>query len=311
MKNIKKNGIPLYLQCALIEKLDIKRLANESINEGIDLSYGSDGIKVAYNPKHKNGINAKIDDNPTTFNLSVPDIKIQDGVVPVYSILQRTPMKVVAGSSDGNPLVYAFKNENGYSFKSEYDKKTIQDAIDAILKKFANNYFLAIDGSVATIVCPSENLLNRTFAYAFQKNAESLGMTINIQEDYLVKYPVDDIRDDIVDNANSALNQCLVTLPRQTAMRKRAILDKALDKMDAEHNGTFAYHFIKDIDIRKHISSTMKLSSNAKNIDGEHVIVIDDTMSQGKTLSEACQLLCGSYLPKSIVALTLFSPLKS
>jgi orotate phosphoribosyltransferase-like protein len=55
----------------------------------------------------------------------------------------------------------------------------------------------------------------------------------------------------------------------------------------------------------------MKLSSNAKNIEGENVIVIDDTMSQGKTLAEACQLLCGSYLPKTIVGLTLFSPLKS
>jgi hypoxanthine-guanine phosphoribosyltransferase len=55
----------------------------------------------------------------------------------------------------------------------------------------------------------------------------------------------------------------------------------------------------------------MKLSDHSRNIDGENIIVIDDTMSQGKTLSEACQLLCGSYLPKSIVALTLFSPLKS
>lgn len=305
-----KNGIPLYLQCALVETLDMKKISNESVNEGIDLSYGSDGVKVAYNRKHNKGINASLEDNPTKFDLSVPTIKIQDGIIPVYSILQRTPMKVIAGSSDGNPLVYAFKNENGYSFKSEYDKKTIQDAIDAILKKFAANYFAAINGNIATIVCPSENSLNQLFAYAFRKNAESLGKTINIQEEFLVKYPVDDIREEIVDDMSSSLNKWLMTLPKNVAMRKRAILDKALDKMDIEHNGVFAYHFIKDIDIRKHISSTMKLSSNVKNIDNENVIVLDDTMSQGKTLSEACQLLCGSYLPKSIVALTLFSPLR-
>lgn len=306
----KKNGIPLYLCCALVEKISIDRLMKESINEGIDLSYSSDGIEVAYNTKHNKGIDFSLKTNPTVKNLFVPSVKIQNGVVPVYSILQRTPMKVVAGSSDGNPLVYAFKNENGYSFKSDYDKKSIQDAIDAILKKFAKNYFLATNRENATIVCPSENSLNRIFAYAFRKNAESIGKQIDIQEDYLVKYPVDDIRSEIVDNANSDLNRWLMSLPQQNAFRKRAILDKALDRMDNEHNGVFAYHFIKDIDIRKHISNTMKLSSHAKNIDGKDIIVLDDTMSQGKTVAEACQLLCGSYMPNSIVALTLFSPLK-
>lgn len=304
-----KNGMPLYLHCALVEQLSAKRLSNESLNEGIDLSYSSDGIKVSYNPKHNRGVNAKLADNPTKFDLSVPAIKLQNGIVPVYSILQRTPMKVVAGSADGNPLVYAFKNENGYAFKSDYDKKTIQDCIDAILKKFVEQYFAAIEGNVTTIVCPSENLLNKTFAYAFRKNAEALGKTVNLQEDDLVKFPVDDIRSEIVDDATSELNRWLISLPKSTAMKKRAILDKALDKMDAEHNGAFAYHFIKDNDIRKHISCTMKLSSHAKHIEGENVIVLDDTISQGKTLSEAFQLLCGSYLPKSIVGLTLFSPL--
>ena len=307
---MKQNVIPLYLHCDLIAKLEINKLIDESMNEGIDLSYSSNGIEVSYNPNHQNGINAKVDDNPTLFDLSIPSINIQDGIISVYSILQRTPMKVIAGSSDGNPLVYAFKNENGYSFKSDYDKKTIQDAIDEILKKFIIKYFSTIRNSVATIVCPSENSLNQVFAYAIRKNAEMLGKTINIQEDYLVKYPVDDIRAEIIDNANSDLNRWLISLPQHVAMKKRTILDNALDKMDDEHNGVFAYHLIKDVEVRKHISNTMKLSSNAKNIEGEDVIVLDDTMSQGKTLSEACQLLCGSYMPKSIVALTLFSPLK-
>ena len=177
------------------------------------------------------------------------------------------------------------------------------DSLDLYTRKHCEN--------VATIVCPSENQLNHMFSYAFRKNAESIGKTINIQEDYLVKYPVDDIRHDIVDNSLSELNKWLLSLPASVALKKRKILDKALDKMDDEHNGIFAYHFIKDVDIRKHISNTMKLSSNAKNIEGENIIVIDDTMSQGKTLAEACQLLCGSYLPKTIVGLTLFSPLKS
>ena len=125
---MKFKGIPLYLHCRLEAKIHAKAL----MNEGIDLTYSKDGVKVSYNSKHQQGINAKLKDNPTSVDLLVPKIEVQQGIVRVYSILQRTPMKVAVGSSDGNPLVYAFKNENNYSFKSEYDKKTIQDCIDRI-----------------------------------------------------------------------------------------------------------------------------------------------------------------------------------
>lgn len=304
---MKSKGIPLYLHCRLEAKIHAKAL----MNEGIDLTYSKDGVKVSYNPKHQQGINARLEDNPTSVDLLVPKIEVQQEIVRVYSILQRTPMKVAVGSSDGNPLVYAFKNENNYSFKSEYDKKTIQDCIDMIIKKFVEKYFSSIEGNVATIVCPSENTLNNVFAYAFRKNAESLGKFINLYDDILVKYPVEDFRYEVIDNPKSDLNQWILSLPADTAMKKRAILDKALDKMDASHNGVFAYHFIKDPDIRKHISSTMKTPSNAKDINDENIIVLDDTVSQGKTLVEACSLLYGSYLPKTVTALTLFSPLKS
>ena len=303
---MKSKGIPLYLHC----KLEAKIHANAFMNEGIDLTYAKDGVKVSYNHKHKRGINARLEDNPTSFDLLVPKIEVQEGIVRVYSILQRTPMKVAAGSSDGNPLVYAFKNENNYSFNSDYDKKTIQDAIDAILKKFVQKYFNAIDGDIATVVCPSENTLNTVFAYAFRKNAEALGKTVNLHEDMLVKYPVEDLRYEIVDNPKSDLNKWLMSLPAHEAMKKRKILDQALDKMETSHGGVFAYHFIKDVDVRKHISSTMKLSDHAADIDAENIIVLDDTMSQGKTLAEACRLLYCSYMPKTVTALTLFSPLK-
>lgn len=122
--------IPLYLKCTLIDKLDVSKLS--PVNEGIDLDYGPDGIKVSYNASHTKGINGNLEDNPTIFDLSVPAIKIQDGIVPVYSLLQRTKMPVVAGSSDGNPFVYAMKQENGYKFASDYDKQMVQNAIKKV-----------------------------------------------------------------------------------------------------------------------------------------------------------------------------------
>lgn len=219
-------------------------------------------------------------------------------------------MKVSAGSSDGNPLVYALKRERNYKFRTDFDKNEVKACIAAILDVFVKQYFLDTKSKAVTVICPSENHLNTVFAKALQKSASKIGKNVSIHSEYLVKYPVEDVRYEVNDDAGSDLNRWLIKLPKEKARQKREALDIAFNRMEAEHNGVFAYHFIKDQETRQHISNTMRLSAYMKGIDGEHVIVLDDTMSNGKTISEACSLLCGSYLSKTITALTLFSPLK-
>lgn len=308
---MKENKIPLYLNCSLVAELHMAALHESDLYEGIDLEYGDREIDVAFNPTHQRGIDTRVEANPTIKNIAVPAVKIQDGVIPVYSVLRRTPMDVEAGPADGNPLVYVFKGERKYKFKSDYDKAAIQHCIDIVLKKFAERYFQAIGGNHATaIICPSENALNTTFVKAFVKASKTIGKNVALHDEYLVKYLVDDIRYEVIDDPASSLNRWLLSLPKRIARRKRQILDDALNRMDREHSGVFAYHYIRDQKIRQHISNTMKLTPTFKGIDCKDIIVLDDTMTNGKTVSETCSLLCGSYLPKTITALTLFSPLK-
>jgi hypoxanthine-guanine phosphoribosyltransferase len=84
--------------------------------------------------------------------------------------------------------------------------------------------------------------------------------------------------------------------------------------MDKQRNGTFSRHFIKDSEMRDVLDFTLKVSPDrfaefANKINGRDILVIDDTISRGQTIKEACSILQESYSPKSITVLTLLSKL--
>ena len=61
-------------------------------------------------------------------------------------------------------------------------------------------------------------------------------------------------------------------------------------------------------------TKTLKLSNDkyakyANKINGQDVLLIDDTISRGQTIKEACDIIQDSYAPKSITVLTLLSKL--
>ena len=313
---MKNAGIPFKLNLSLDETIDIKDMVEDYVNEGIDIhpKYTKDHqieFEVSYNPRHDKGINTSIKSNPTSFKLAVPKIKTLPNMIQVWSIFQRTPLDAVVGSSDGNPLVYAFKKEKNYVFKSEYDKKILQDLMHKILEKFSKEWFASISGDAATIVCPSGNALNDNFALAFKKTAEASGNKVALYDDFLTKAAVEDVRYCIFDDPRSDVNRWLFSLPNNKAKLARAKIEAYLDHMEKEHDGIFSYHFIEDPKIRNMISKSMSLNLKShEDIDGKNILLLDDTISRGKTLQEAYQLICSSYDPKTVTALTLFSQLK-
>jgi hypoxanthine-guanine phosphoribosyltransferase len=47
----------------------------------------------------------------------------------------------------------------------------------------------------------------------------------------------------------------------------------------------------------------------ANKINGHNILIVDDTISRGQTIKEACNIMAESYSPKSITVLTLLSKL--
>lgn len=98
---------------------------------------------------------------------------------------------------------------------------------------------------------------------------------------------------------------------------QHSTLLQAIISMNKYNNGVFSYKFIKPIELRNAIKNSMKVSnviadylSMGDYINGKNVLVIDDTIASGKTISDSANAILEMYEPQSITFLTLFSPLK-
>mgnify|MGYP002577734049 FL=1 len=256
-------------------------------NEGID--FDPDTKTVAYNSSHENYVDISIDNNPTVDGEIVPGVQ-------VWSIFKR---KKGETRDNGNPLVCALNGE-GWTFRSEEDRLDIEKQINDIATKFAQIYPIGV-----TIIIPSGNELNYHIAEVVMsksKNAELL-------EGAICKLTTEEVNDIVLakksffrqiykDNFNAAYKQLCVYF----------------EEMDEKRDGTFSRHFIQDSKMRNVLLNTLKVSpdryaKDSKIINGQDILIIDDTISRGQSIKEACLIMMESYAPKSITVLTLSSGL--
>jgi len=272
-----------------MENIDniIRESIDNIINEGIDFDPMT--RTVAYNPNHEDNVDTSLENNPTVDN------HIVDGV-NVWSIFKRKK----GNTLDGNPLVYALKNEGGWHFRSQEDAKSIEKQFHLIAEKFASIYPIGL-----TIIIPSGNELNTHIAEVVMsksKNAELINGVI-------CKMTTEEVNDIVMEDESKFREYYGKNF--NTAYYK---LLKYFDEMNNERKGTFSRHLIKDPDMRNVLDMTLKVSEDrfaefANKINGQHVLLIDDTISRGQTIKNACDILMESYAPKSITVLTLLSKL--
>lgn len=258
-----------------------------NIEEGID--FDNKTLLVSYNPSHEKNVDTSIENNPTYDTNIIPNIK-------VWSIFKRK--RGMRG--DGNPLVYALKGEGGWRFRSNKDKEAVLEQFDKIATKFASLYPIGV-----TILIPSGNELNTYIAETILSKSEK-GELINGAIRKLTTIEVEEI---VLKN-NSKFKKYY----KNNFEEAYATLCDYLDAMDAERNGKFSRHLIKDTEMRKVLDITLKISDNrfaklANKINGQDILIIDDTISRGQTIKEACKIMSESYAPKSITVLTLLSKL--
>ena len=276
-------------------KDEINQLVNEAvaqaidsvINEGID--FDPQAKTVSYNPSHEENVDTSIEHNPTKDGDIVPNIQ-------VWSIFKRK--RGLRG--DGNPLVYALKGEGGWTFRDESDRNAIEKQFDAIATKFATMYPVGV-----TILMPSGSELNMHIADVVMSKSRNAELIKGV----ICKLTTEEV-DDIVLDFNSKFREFY----KDEFNSKYYELGRYLDLMDKERNGYFSRHLIKNNQMRDVLDSTLKLSDDrfaefANKINGQDVLIIDDTISRGQSIKEACQIMLESYAPKSITVLTLLSKL--
>lgn len=262
-------------------------MKNKVLNKEID--FDPNTKTVSYNPSHEDNVDTSIENNPSIDGNIVSNVE-------VWSIFKRK--KGLRG--DGNPLIYALKGEGGWTFKTDDDRNAIEQQFETIASKFAKMYPIGV-----TILMPSGNELNNHIAeivLSQSKNAELIeGVICKITTQEVDKIVLDfnsKFREYYKDNFNEAYYE----------------LGRYLDEMDKQRNGYFSRHLVTNNQMREILDFTLKLSDDrfaefANKINGQDILIIDDTISKDQSIKEACQIMMDSYAPKSITVLTLLSKL--
>ncbi len=275
----------MYIKENKIKEI-IKEVVSKILQEGIDIdSYNN---IISFNPSHEDNVDTSLENNPT-YNTDFGDD------VKVWSIFKR---KDGFEKLDGNPLLYAMKGEEHWRFKSNRDKNAVYSQIDKILNKFANQF----QGGVAVLI-PSGNELNKMFASQLQSKIKGCMLL----DDVLIKLTTVELMD-IIMKPNSHFKQYY----RNRWLQAKTSLEGYIKNMDRRRSGKFSRHFVKDHEMRNVIDTTLRLSDDAyakyaNVINGQDVLLLDDSISHGQTLKEAINVIKESYSPKSISVLTLFS----
>lgn len=265
----------------------VEKEMDKTFNEGVD--FDPETKTVAYNSSHENYVDISIENNPTI------DGEIVLGV-QVWSMFKR---KKDETPEDGNPLVYALKGE-GWTFRSEEDREAIEKQFDLIASKFVSMFQKGI-----TLLIPSGNELNKHIADVVLSKSEN-GKLI---EGVICKLTTEEVNDIVLD-FNSKFREHYKDNFNSAYYR----LDRYLDQMDKELKGTFSRHLIKDPEMRDVLDFTLKVSEDiyaefANKINGQNILIIDDTIGSGQSIKVACRIMMESYAPKSITVLTLSSEL--
>ena len=264
----------------------IRKILKEELDtlvEGIDVDYNT--RTVSFNSNHENNVDTSIAVNPTYNGING---------INVISIFKR---KRNDENTDGNPLIYALKGKNDWHFKNpESDISNLLKQFIRISEKIRPEY-----DTIITV--PSQNVLNTNILHRLNKIIKCK-YTIS---DYLYKTMSEDVFENYIDW--SAIYKDFGDRKGDSIQKE---LGKSFYKMEEENHGYFSYRFIKDSNLRKYITKTMYSNDNeiieyAPYVNGKDILILDDTISSGSSISEATKLIQETFIPNTITVITLFS----
>ena len=238
------------------------------IGEGIDIDYLKRTVTINLN--HEHGIDTSVDNNPLYSKINGYD---------VISIFTRKKYQ----RHDVNPLLYALKGLNKWKI-DKFD-------IDLLLKKFIR-ISERIDPVYDTIIkIPSSNDLNNIFM-------DRLNKIIKCDHEIITglsKLDTDTVWMEGVDFDKMSKEEI-------------EILEKCFVKMDDYFSFKFIpiylRRYIKKIYDQNYIHEQLDV---AEKINNKNILILDDTISTGSTISLFTKEILNMYAPSKVTIITLFS----
>lgn len=219
---------------------------------GIDIS--ATGV-ITFNSTHESRLNTSIPPrNPT--------VKVISGGLRTYSIFRR--VRATSDNKDGNPFIYALKQKNGYSVDGRslwHFRPNFNDILDECLLQF---------NADIVVPMPSGHKIASYLATKISRRHSSKPTIINCLEKVTV---------------GSILNHCQ-TNPPVLSGKKKDLYSEQIRKWNKMPIGTLVSMKEVNPTIRG-LFSPLTLINPAINFNGQQVVLIDDLLSSGCTLSSA------------------------
>lgn len=253
------------------------------IVEGININ--SNDKTISLTDEHDKGVDFSLVNNP------VYD-KYKD--FDVISIFKRSKLVDDTNTErDGNPFIYALKEKKGWTFDITNDEifRYIKRFLE-ICKKINNTYD-------TIVITPSSTNINERFMKVISKQVQAE----NIVREFLVKIKKEEIIDDnlidkeqITKDYPNNYNEVITKISRSFRRMEGA-------DFEAKHMDKKYLKYVKYIGVNNDLNIRPM-------IDGKDILVLDDTISSGNTVSQCIDGITSNFTPKSITIVTLLSKLK-
>ena len=279
-----------------------------NINEGFDILSGR---KLRFNPRHNNVLNTDLNGEPTK---SVIHSVVLDKDIDVYSIFKRMQIKNpdnpnAKRTGDSNPVIYSLKGEHGWKFENDGSEEQFWRVFEHILRRWLREHRNEFNTAV---MVPTSSRINARIMDMIRKLSDEVGITSFITNG-LVKLNTTEIENMVLDKESYFYRFWDNKGKYDVALEK---LMDCLEEMDIASNGigTFKYHFISDMALRKTVLDTIKWDDEFKDryadeLNSANVLIIDDSIINGFSAESTIKAISNLYTPASVSVLTMFSRL--
>ena len=277
----------------IIDENNLKKIIREQLqlilSEGIDIQNTNNQRTISVTNKHQNYADTNDYNQPYMF------VDTQRGYT-VYSVFQRKETK--DGITDSNPLLNALKKRKGWEFANAKQDLTL------LLRNFVSAIKL-LPKYDTIIMTPSNNPLNQiVFNYLIRIIPHASSYT-----NFFEKYKALDVYENLID-------ENYINSQFDNPSKVYEHLDIAFGNMMKENGGIFSYKFLQKSQYRDVIIQSMKVNIGAdddlnydEEINGKNVLIFDDTVTSGKTISYSGNSIYEMFAPKSLTFITLFTAL--
>ena len=239
---------------------------------------------VSLTDTHNNGIDFSLLNNPVYSKYKEYD---------VISIFKRTKLYDIDNQQrDGNPFIYALKNKYGWKFNitNEEIYKYIKRFL-TICKKINSQYD-------TIIITPSTSDINEKFMKVISNQIKSK----DILNEFFVKLSIEEIIDDDLINKEQIQNDYPNEFNKVIAEIHHSFRRMKGTSFEAKIMNKKYLKYIKYI-------STEYNEDIRSKIDNKDILILDDTISSGETISQCINGVLSNFVPKSITIITLLSKL--